>query len=390
MNKDLVCPVCSSSESDIFINRIRVPVHQNFIFKNQSKARNMARGDIRLAICNNCGFVYNYSFDKSLLQYNECYDNTQSYSRFFQTYIDGIIQFLTGNYDISGKCIVEVGCGKGTFLKQIVEATNSRGFGFDPSYEGPESILDGRLKFERCFYDNKCSNIYADVVICRHVIEHEADPVNMIETIRAALANSPKALVFFETPNVEWIMNNKIVYDIFYEHCSYFCDASISYLFERCGFKVEQIKHAFNGQYMWVVATLNSYKPVDQAKPKVESMLLAAEKFRKADRNMWLKLDKKLMECQGNVAVWGAGAKGVTLANTIDPEARKLSCVIDINPNKIGGYLPGTGHKVISYRDIPGYDISDIIVLNSNYMAEINELIKSENIRVNLVNGEEL
>jgi len=141
--------------------------------------------------------------------------------------------------------------------------------------------LNGRLRFEKRFYGPDCTIIRPDVVICRHVIEHTPDPVNMITTIYNALVESPKARIFFETPCVEWILKNNVLWDFFYEHCSLFTKSSLKVAFELSGFKVINVHHTFGGQYLWLEATLTKKSEVVLFNPGKISNL--AESFNKKE-----------------------------------------------------------------------------------------------------------
>ena len=96
------------------------------------------------------------------------------------------------------------------------------GVGFDPAYRGPDVDCSGRARFERRFYGPECADTAADVVVCRHVIEHVPRPVELLRTVRQALAASPHARVYLETPDAAWILRNQVLCDLFYEHCSLF------------------------------------------------------------------------------------------------------------------------------------------------------------------------
>ena len=180
------------------------------------------------------------------------YDNTQDCSAYFRDYMDELIQRILSVRGLNRHRIVEVGCGKGSFLKRLVEQAGSAcvGYGFDPSYVGPESDSDGRLRFARSFFGPGGEDIRAEAVICRHVIEHVSDPRELIASVRQALDG---AWVFFETPCVEWILRNRVIWDFFYEHCSLFGAASLRTLFEQAGFTVEAVDHVFGGQYLWQI-----------------------------------------------------------------------------------------------------------------------------------------
>lgn len=184
VNRDINCPVCSSPWLGDFLSRKGVPAHQNLLMNDQQSAREIPRGDLDIMVCHECEFVFNKSFDLSKLKYGDDYENTQTYSPLFEEYLGGLVNYL----------IFEKG------------------------------IQNCRI---------------ADVVICRHVIEHIPDPAVLLSTIRQALVGSSQARVFFETPCAEWILANKAIWDFFYEHCSYFSADSLTTAFEISGFVVD-------------------------------------------------------------------------------------------------------------------------------------------------------
>src|SRR5437868_6317094 len=213
------CPVCAADCLEPVVQRTSVPVHQNLVFKNQRDAIQIARGDLDFRACARCGFVFNQAFDAAKLSYGAQYDNTQLSSPSFQAYVDGLVRHLVEERGVRNSHVVEVGCGKGAFIHALVsaEGAGNTGTGFDPSYVGPDTDLGGRLRFERRFYDASCADVPADVVVSRHVIEHVAEPLDLLRAIKCALVGRPGARVFVETPCVEWILRNTVVWDFFYE-----------------------------------------------------------------------------------------------------------------------------------------------------------------------------
>lgn len=386
-----LCLVCTGKRLTPFLRCNQVPVHQNLVVTNQADARSVIRGELDLVACKDCGFVFNQAFDLSRLAYGEDYDNTQSCSAYFDAYLDDLVKDLVERQSVRNCTIVEVGCGKGQFLKKLVSysGANNQGLGFDPSYVGSDTDLDGRLVFRRCYYDDSCMDVAADVVVCRHVIEHVPEPLVLLRSVRAALARSPKARVFFETPCVEWILRNRVVWDFFYEHCSLFTAGSLSLAFERSGFAVERVEHIFGGQYLWLEARING-TPMSDQEPATSTATLARAYgddeviLRKAwlDRLMGLK-------SQGKVALWGAGAKGATFANLIDPDCTLIDCVVDLNPNKQSCYIPGTGHPIIAPTDLPLRGIRNIVLMNPNYREENLRLLTDTGIELNLIDWSE-
>ncbi|MFC7558961.1 hypothetical protein ACFQY3_08050 [Paenibacillus farraposensis] len=90
----------------------------------------------------------------------------------------------------------------------------------------------------------------------------------------------------------------------------------------------------------------------------------------------------------GKTAIWGAGAKGVTFLNLIDPELKYIDCVIDVNPNKVGNYIPGTGHKIIGIESLENNKLSTVIVTNSNYIDEIMRIVEHKGLNIRIVDIE--
>jgi 2-polyprenyl-3-methyl-5-hydroxy-6-metoxy-1,4-benzoquinol methylase len=381
------CPVCESRRLMPFLKRSQVPVHQNLVVISQDVARSVTRGELDFVVCEDCGFVSNRTFDLSRLAYGEDYDNTQSCSAYFDTYLDGLVKDLVERQGLRNSSIVEVGCGKGQFLKKLVSypGANNQGFGFDPSYVGPDTDLKGRLAFRRCYYDDTCTDVAADVVVCRHVIEHVPEPMVLLRSVRAALAHSPKARVFFETPCVEWILRNRVVWDFFYEHCSLFTAASLSLAFERAEFAVEHVEHIFGGQYLWLEARVSDAAQAKvQSHPKTAALAQAYGADEAVLRQQWL---ARLLElkAKGKVALWGAGAKGATCANLVDPDCALIDCVVDLNPNKQGRYIPGTGHPIVAPADLPRRGVKSAILMNPNYREENLRLLAEAGIELDLI-----
>jgi SAM-dependent methyltransferase len=370
-------------------------VHQNLLLSTEVEARRLATGELGMTVCEDCNFVFNRAFDPTLLAYGDRYDNSQTFSPAFDGYVDELVDHLIVDKNVQGCSVVEVGCGKGEFLRKLIQRkdTGNTGHGFDPAYIGPDVDCDGRIQFHRQFYDAECSQIPADVVVSRHVIEHVPEPRKLLISIREALRDSPDARVFLETPCVEWILRNQVAWDFFYEHCSLFTAESLSRAASESGFDVTSVRHVFGGQYLWLEATPIASEALDAASPAAEPGLKVAELTRMASdfgetelrrNSAWV--DRIQSDSwSGGLALWGAGAKGVTFANLVDPRRQFINCLVDVNPNKQGHFLPGTGHPIVSPESLKERGIRTIVVLNPNYCDEIRAQLLKINLPVTVI-----
>jgi len=374
------CPVCRSQDTFEFLKRNRIPVVQNMIFSDKKSAISVPRADLHLSCCKSCGFIFNSAFQENLVMYGNAYDNRQHFSEYFHQYMKKISECLIKKKGVTNSRIIEVGCGDGTFLRLLLSAerNGNTGTGFDPSYRGPESDCNGRARFIVDYYDQRYADFSADVVVSRHVIEHIADPVKFLIRIRDSLGRQKDAPVFLETPDVNWILKNNSFWDFCYEHCSYFSPKSLSHALKIAGFRSVELINTFGGQYMLSVAkpaeNNSDIESRDQSKNEIsyfaEQYAQDEQDFIKKNRSVLKKISEN-----GDIFLWGAGAKGVMYANMIDPESEFISFIVDINPDKQGGFIPGSGHQVISPDLLP--QTGSVIIMNENYTQEIKKQISS-------------
>ena len=380
-----ICPLCGTIAEHVFLVREGVPVHQNLLMDTPEAARAIPRGRIELVACATCGFVFNRAFDERHLAYGERYENAQDCSPAFAAYTAELAARIL-SAGARGARIVEVGCGKGTFLRRLVSdpAVGNTGVGFDPAYTGPDAEHDGRLRFRRANFDGASNEGPVDVVVCRHVIEHVGAPAAMLDAVRSAIGASSRARAYFETPCVNWVLRNGAIWDVFYEHCSYFNARSLRFAFERSGFAVGGVEHVFGGQYLWLEAS-----PVSRAQaavPQAGEVPALAEAFSRDHDALVAGWQAELSDAaqRGRVGVWGAGAKGVTFVNLLDPDRAIVDCLIDLNPRKQGKYVPGTGHPIVSYHEAAARGVCSAVLMNPNYRAENIALLAQAGLTIEL------
>jgi len=349
----------SIDDSKLIFKQNRVPVFQNKVYPSLNDALAADYSTVELVQSNTSGFVFNKAFNAGLMNYDINYQNEQSNSQIFKDHLASVMRLLK-DLGIADKKVVEIGCGKGVFfdmmLKEGIDCT-----GFDPTYEGSNP------KIIKEYFDESYNDINADVIIMRHTLEHIPNPFSFIHEI--ASANNYKGMLFVEVPTFDWIRSKGAFWDIFYEHCNYFTESSISSMFKEA-----LTGNLFGGQYIYLWADLAKLKSIVN---KVNFAPIEELTF-----DGIIDSYVKLINIGQTFAIWGAGAKGSTFLNLLDPERKNIKYVIDINPAKQNKYIACTGHPIYSPLILSDQSVDSIIVMNENYIDEIEFIIKDFDIKL--------
>ena len=329
-----------------------LPIFQNRMYDSAEEARNCPTGDICLIENNDTGLIYNDAFNASLLDYDSSYQNEQSFSPIFKDHMKQVADLIETN--MGRKKLVEIGCGKGTFL-ELLHSRGAEIIGFDPAYEGSSPFVSRE-------YFNGKQKVRGNGLLLRHVLEHIPEPVKFLRTL--AKANGGEGLIYIEVPCFDWICQHKAWFDIFYEHVNYFRLSDFSRIFKNLIYA----GHTFYGQYLSVIADLSSLnEPIRDSKQFINF----PENFYEISKlTSFSNINKKIV-------VWGAASKGVIFSLLLQRQGIKVDRIIDISPDKQGRYIPGTGLQVMSptegLKDLPVG--SEIHIMNPNYIEEVRSMV---------------
>jgi SAM-dependent methyltransferase len=260
------CPACESSDLRVFFERAAAPVLCNVLWPTVDEAKNAPAGEIRLGFCDLCGMIYNTAFDEAAIDYDQDYENSLHFSPRFQDYADELASRLIKRYELHDRTVIDIGCGKGDFLRLLAKVGNEC-IGFDTSFEGDleEKVGAGSIRVVRDFYGEAHSSLGGDLICCRHVLEHISAPTEFLRQVCRAASATAGAATYFEVPNALWTLRDMGVWDIIYEHCSYYTAPSIERLFRAAGFAPEPAYEAFGGQYLCVETRLGDAPPAESA-----------------------------------------------------------------------------------------------------------------------------
>lgn len=388
------CPACGSLNSSVFHEQSAIPTNSCLLVDTERDALEFPRGDLALALCTDCGFMFNSAFDVSKAEYSGRYEETQGFSPRFVEFASDLAKRWVRDHRLSDKTVLEIGCGKGEFLVLMAEAGVGRGIGIDPGVD--VSRLDGPgaadCEWIPAFFDDELiadrgADLTADAIVCRHTLEHIQPVGDFLGSIRRFIGDHLNTVVLFELPDTQRVLDEVAFWDVYYEHCSYFTQGSLARLFEAQGFEVVDLRFAYDSQYLLLEAKPVAPGQAIRGRPTddIDRIRAGVERFRDGYESVIASWRSKLEFVKGSggkAVIWGAGSKGVAFLSAL---GGLIDAAVDINPNKHGKYMAGTGHLIVSPAQLAEMEPTVVIAMNPVYLQEIRGDLDDRGISAELV-----
>jgi hypothetical protein len=391
------CPACDRACVSVFHREPAVPSHSCLLLDDAESARDFPTGQIALGVCGGCGFITNTAFDPSLSAYSARYEETQGFSQRFQTFAAELAKRWVEGYDLHGKTVCEIGCGKGEFLVHMVESGVGRGIGIDPGVD-PARIVSpaaDRMRWIRDLFSEKYLDIDADAIVCRHTLEHIGPVAEFLRLIRRSIGDRRDTAVLFELPDVARVLQETAFWDVYYEHCSYFDIGALVRLFVRCGFDVLDARLEYDGQYIVLEArpadgttgvvakTIPGADAIDDDIVRLRDAAFGFERSYAATIASWRTRLCAERRHAKRIAIWGGGSKAVAFLSALGADA-PVDDVVDINPFKAGKYLAGSGKRVVAPEFLSDHPPDVVVAMNAIYRDEIAQMLTDLRIEADL------
>jgi SAM-dependent methyltransferase len=385
-----ICPSCTSHGLKIFYEVKNIPAN-SMLSSNYKEATSVPLGDIRLGFCKSCGFISNVDFIPSKPDYASPAPEEQGFSATFNAFIQRIAEQLIKTYSLHNKHILEIGCGRGDFLALLCELGNNFGVGIDPSpvIGKIENLASDRLTFIRDFFSDLYLNFEADLICCRHTLEHIHNTAEFLGIVRRTAKKKLNSVVFFEVPDVTRILNEGAFWDIYYEHCSYFTLGSLARLFRSCKFELQNLRKDYFDQYLLIEAKTVNQKSgkvyeIEESVPEIIENVKNFSHFCQKKFDFWKNYLQQIQKNQKRVVIWGSGSKCIGFMTTLNIQ-EEIEYIIDINPNRQGRFIPGVGKEIMAPEFLKDYRPDAVIVMNPAYCNEINQMLVDMGVNAKLI-----
>jgi SAM-dependent methyltransferase len=380
----VTCPLCASADQLPIFAADDVPVQSALLRPDRASALAVPRGRLDVVLCRGCGLAFNRAFDEKSVLYDSNYEDAQGYSPRFRAFADELATGLVQRHRLAGKTVVEIGCGKGEFLAALKRAGIGRAIGFDPACRlDPLHRSKPDLEIHPTLYGPGEAGLGADLVCCRHTLEHTGRPRDLLGLMRRNLEASPGAVVFVEVPDLERILAERAFWDVYYEHALYFSPHALKRLVSETGFLPGEVAKVYGGQYLTIEATIAAGSVASRPNPPPRGLIDLAVAFSKgvderleagrAELARWRAAGRR-------VAIWGSGSKGVAYLTMMRPQD-ELVAVVDVNPHRWGRFLAGSGRMIVAPEELVPLRPDVVVVMNPLYIDEIGALLQKLGLR---------
>ena len=279
--------------------------------------------------------------------------------------------------------VVEVGCGRGEFLRMWRDVKRFNGLpepfvcGIEHSPSAVAQAVRDGLNVSEGFPegDYTLPGSPFDAFVQFNFLEHQPDPLDMLNSIRRALR--PGGLGLVTVPSLEYILRHDGYYELIRDHIAYYTKETLKALFERAGFTVLE-QRVINQDTLEIIVENSPGTPCETPTPKVERIdLCRLEEGRmRLARQIRTHIDA-LARSGKRMAMWGASHQGFTFAATM-ALGSGVAYIIDSAPFKQGRVAPASHIPIVAPEYFYNHPVDEILIVAPGYTREIASIIREK------------
>lgn len=322
--------------------------------------------DLELCQCKGCGLI---QFNCDPVDYYK--DSTRAGER-CEILIDlrqKQYKHLIEKYSLYGKKILEVGAGKGGFLKTLKEMKKYRvqEYGIENNSEFVNIAREQEgVNVFKGFIDSsdyKIEGAPFDAFTSFAFPARLIDPNSMLQGVYNNLKEDGIGLI--QVPSFEHLLSAEGFFDITRDHIAYYSEETLAFLLKKNGFDVLESGRVAK-IYIYAICKKRKRIPIEDNWKDIEKLQEDVYEFVNEKR----KNGKK-------IAVWCAGHYAFTLLST-SGIGNEIEYIIDNAKFKQGCYSPGSHVKIVASDYFKENPVDNIIILGPIYVEEIVEEIKTK------------
>ncbi len=340
------------------------------------------KGDntITLTQCQNCGYVFNSTFDfeKISKEYqNESYLSRKIVSKSMNNVIK-IIKNSISKYIDSNTVCLEVAPGSGDMVNALIHDVQFI-YTVDPSMVSLEIESANNLKHIQGFFDydvlkDKLEH-KIDFIIFRHLLEHINTPLKFLQDVVKLIEDG--GVIYIEVPNIEELIKHKRFYEIFNDHCGYYQKNILINTLNSLNCECIDEIFLFREQHIGLF-----FKKRKKYQEKL-SFQIFNEKISKNFQENIEKLNT-ILHKYNNIAIYGSGAHGNSIITFLNHTEKIIKC-FDLDARKQGKYLQNSKIIIQEPKQENFKDIDCIIIAAPLYEKEIIKSLREKGYQSDII-----
>ena len=308
--------------------------------------------------CSSCGLI---QLDNEPVPYYRDVIRATAVSASMKDFRQKQFKIFVKKYGLTGKKIIEIGCGKGDYLSIMAKA-GVKAYGLENNAESVKYCRKNGLNAQKGFINGPSYKIKGapfDGFYIMSFLEHIPD----LRGIMAGISNNLKdgAYGLVEVPNFDMMLEKKLYAEIIIDHLFYFTADSLKTFLSNNGFKIIECNSVWNDYIL--SAVIKKRSPV--------SLKDADAYFTKLKREVSNFISKQ-EKIGGTTAVWGAGHQAFTVMTSCGLKGR-IKYVVDSAPFKQGKYTPVTHMPIVAPDTLNSNPVDAVIIMAGSYSNEIVE-----------------
>jgi len=352
------CRVCSGDffEEPLLIYE-DMPAISQFLPKKEDFAEDKCV-DLTVCQCSKCGLI---QLDNDPVYYFKDVIRSGSVSKEVRKFRRHQFQEFVDEYQLKGKKILEVGCGRGEYL-DFMNETGAISFGLEHRKESVEECRAKGLSVIQGFLNNpvqKIENGPFDAFYICNFLEHFDEPSKALQAIAFNLKDDGIGIV--EVPNTDLLLQDKCFYKFTLEHLLNFTQETLKSSLQLNGFEVISCNPIRHGSPL--SAIVRKRKRLDFSE------------FDNNQKQLHIEINSFIEQFGSEkIAIWGAGHYTFGLLSALNIED-KIKYLLDSATFKQGRHSPKTHVPIVAPETLKSDPVKGVLVLAAGYSDEVAKIL---------------
>lgn len=353
-SKNYTCRVCGGSFfSEPLLRYTNMPVAAQHLPDAASLSKDRG-GELEICQCSGCGLV---QLSNDPVPYCRDVIRASAYSTEMKGFRFNQFDGFVSKFSLSGKKVLEVGCGKGEFLS-LMRQCGVDAYGVEHSADSVASCLASGLKVFHGFVElgaGVLPDAPFDAFFILNFLEHLPDLNFVLRGIGENLVDHAVGLV--EVPNFDMILKKRLFSEFIGDHLFYFTRETLTRTLEMNGFEVIECAAVWHDYILSTTVRKRGrldltefYAFQDRLKKEIHAFIA---RF-----------------ATGRVSVWGAGHQALAVMALLGLKG-KIRYVIDSAPFKQGRYTPSSHIPIVAPETLHMDPVDAVIVMAASYSDEV-------------------